>query len=125
MPTRRLAASVELAFRVRRSRSMRAAHGARSRGAAFRAPGLFRRNRRGPEGRVLKPPRSHRTTTSTNNDDRHLSLTARDVDRDIAAVTAQQDIGGTMPPRHPAKGQLAGETRPYRPTQPDPSPGLT
>src|SRR5260370_33440699 len=118
MPTRRLAASVELAFRVRRGRSMRAAHGARSRGAAFRAPGLFRRNRRGPEGRVLKPTRCQRTMTSTNNDDRHLSLTARDVDRDIAAVTAQQDIGGTMPPLQPAQEQVGEGTRQYPPVAP-------
>src|SRR5260370_20784631 len=62
--------------------------------------------------------------TSTNNDDRHLSLTARDVDRDIAAVTAQQDIGGTMPPLQPAQVQVVEETRQYRPVQPDLISGL-
>src|SRR5260370_9012655 len=62
--------------------------------------------------------------TSTNNDDRHLSLTARDVDRNIAAVTAQQDIGGTMPPLQPAQVQVVEETRQYRPIEPDLIPGL-
>src|SRR5260370_35692859 len=62
--------------------------------------------------------------TSTNNGDRHLSLTGRDVDRDIAAVTAQQDIGGTMPPLQPAQVQVVEETRQYRPIEPDLIPGL-
>src|SRR5260370_27739785 len=63
--------------------------------------------------------------TSTNNDDRHLSLTAREVDRDIAAVTAQQDIGGTMPPLQPAQVQVVEETGQSRRIEPDLIPGLT
>src|SRR5436190_5376148 len=119
MPARRLAASGNLAFRVQWSRPVRARHGACPRGAAVRAPGLFRRNRRNPEGRVLKPTQPQRTMGSTHNHDRHLSLAARDVDRYLAAVTPQQDIGNTMPRLQAAQVQVVEKIRQHRPLEPD------
>src|SRR5271166_2731849 len=78
MPARGIAEIRHLARGVRRVQRVREPNGARARGAALRASGLFRRRRREFKRRLLNP--------STQHDDRHVPLPPGNSERDFAVV---------------------------------------
>src|SRR5271165_3599485 len=77
MPARGIAEIRHLARGVRRVQRVREPNGARARGAALRASGLFRRRCREFERRLLNP--------STQHDDRQVPLSPRNSERHAAS----------------------------------------
>src|SRR6516162_2769315 len=113
MPTRRVAAIDDVACRLQRGRSLRPANGAGAWDATIRASSLFRRNRSGAQTRILKLP------ISPHDDDWHLPLPAGDIDRDLAAVAPEHNVGLSMLRLQPAHMQLVEEIRHHRAVEPD------
>src|SRR5579875_1709250 len=111
VPTAGLAGFAVLARRLRAHDPLRAHDGRSLADRAIRAAGLFRRRRQEALARVL--------TASMGNDDPHVPLPAGDVDRDLAAVAAQQYVGDAVLEPQPAQMQLVKKLGQHRSLEAD------